>query len=194
MAINRISDLDYGQSLQRFQTTVKYMVKNWEKNGYNADPFDNVHVKEMFFRACVAGNMTLVKWLWDNYSKDLDPNMQRNSIPGSKKSILAETIYGGRGPNDPKGRTGSFREVAIFLMDMGADPAINDNEPLLACKQSSIDMFDGENMWGRTQAKVGHDKVVLRLLSEPRVAEIVFDKQQIDFYKYFKAVEDIFIF
>lgn len=147
----------------------------------------------MWFRACAAGNMSLVKWLWDYHRSECDVNADRDGIPGSMKSVLAETIYGGRGPNDPK-RTGNFREVAVFLIENGADPTRFNNEVLLVCKKGSIPMFDGEKMFSSDKPKQGHDKVVWKLIRDQRVIERVFELKQEQFYYLFPGVEEMFIF
>lgn len=185
-----LADLNYANDIKAFKAQVLRMETNWSKNGYNGDPYNDVHVNEMFFRAASAGNENLVKYLYKEYSNYIILDKEFKSIPGQYKHTLSSCIYNGRGTQ----KNGSFRAVALYLLELGANPAINENEPLKAAKKSSIPMFAGESMFAGEKIKETHDIVVEKLLTYSEVAETVLKYEQTEFYPYFKDVSDIFMF
>jgi hypothetical protein len=188
MAIDKINKLNYGKSVTLFKASVKRLQTNWEKIGNTGDPYD--FVKDMFWHAATKGNFDITKYLWENYKDQIDLNYHYSNMSGTFKYLLPQAIYNGNGT----GRHGGFREICLFMLENGADPAIGNNDALLAAKKSSIDMFDGENYFGHSKGKVGHDIVVQTLIKNQRVVEKVFELEQEQFYYLFPGVEGMFIF
>lgn len=188
MAIDKINKLTYNDSVAKFKASVKRLQANWEKIGNTGDPYD--FVKDMFYHASTKGNFDITKYLWENYKDEIDLNYHYSSMSGTFKYILPQAIYNGNGT----GKHGSFRQICLWLIENGADPAIGNNDALLAAKKSSIDMFSGENYFGHKEARKEHDVVVLKLIQDQRVITKVFELKQEQFYYLFPEVEDMFIF
>ncbi len=188
--LKNLADLNYANDVKNFKLQVSRMETNWRKQGYNGDPFNDVSVNEMFFRAAGAGNLNIVKYLYTSYNQFIILNKEFKSIPGQFKYTLSNCIYNGRGTQ----YNGSFRAVALYLLELGINPAINENEPLKAAKKSSVPMFSGESMFAGEKKRETHDIVVEKLLTYPEVAETVLKYEQTEFYKYFDELANIFIF
>lgn len=188
--LKNLADLNYANDVKSFKSQVSRMETNWQKMGNNGDPYNDISVNQMFFRAAGAGNLNIVKYLYNEFSQYIELDKEFKSIPGQFKHILSNCIYNGRGTQ----KNGSFRAVALYLLELGANPSINENAPLKAAKKSSISMFAGESMFAIGKVLDRHDVVVDKLLSYNTVAETVLKYEQEEFYQYFEDVSNIFMF
>lgn len=177
---NDVYDLVYDETLKRFQTSVKFLTKSFEKNN-RGDPYQ--YVDNMLYWSASNGNLPVTKYLIEE--KNADPNARRNG----QTPVLVGCILNQKGTDES-----SFRDVAIYLMDNGAIPNIDENEPLKAAYNASIAMFAGKSSFGNSPPKDEHDKVVKRLLSEKSVIETIIEKKQEEFYQYIPEIVDVFLF
>jgi len=182
MAITKISDLNYKSTLGRFKASIKFLEKNWNNYGLINDP---TLCDEMLFFASRAGNKDVVKFLIEEHNAN--PNTKR--FLQAYSSALANCIFYG---NSTKG--GDFRDTAIYLMDNGADPAINDNEPLHAAYESHITLIAGTELSRFHKKLTKHDRIVDKLLTYSSVLKKIFELKQEKFYFLFPEAIDIFVF
>jgi len=189
MAILQISELNYTGTLEKFKTSTKYYIQNWKKKKKNKSPFDDNLKHQTLFYAAQDGNYEVTKYMIETY--DADPNVTHFSEKVAYRYPLSRCIYYGY---ETRGG-GNFRDTAIYLLDNGAIPHINNNEPLKACYHALIGMLAGvKNSVSSRTIEQGHDKVAIRLLKEPSVMETVFALNQEEYYFLFPKIKDIFIF
>lgn len=183
MAISKLSDLNYGSTLGRFKASLKFLEKNWNNKDIITDQY---YKDEMLFHASKAGNRDVVKFLIEGYNAN--PNIRRAvqiySYPLSNCIYYCNITKGG----------GNFRDTAIYLMDHGADPSVNNNEPLKAAYESYVTLIAGSERNEYQRKITEHDPIVLRILEDPQVIKTIFKQKQEKFYFLVPIVSDLFIF